>query len=138
MSHDGTVTRTRKRMAVAGMLIGLLYLFGLAWGDRRLAWVAIKNLEDHELVTSAPAITLDRTQTSISATQEVFLLRQLRESPAPTTPRIHVSVRWNAYVCARVNAGHYVGPLGAEGKETLFVCVFGAWIPVYTFYNVMA
>lgn len=138
MSHGGTLTRKRKWIVVAFLVVASLYVGGLAWGNRRLAWAAIKDLRDHELVTTAPAVTVDRGQTSISRAQEVYLLQRLRESLTPTTPRIHVNVRWNAFVCARVNAGHYVGPLGAEWKDTLFVCVFGAWVPVYTFSNVMA
>jgi hypothetical protein len=132
------LTRKHKRIVSAILVISLLYLGGLGIGDSRLAWAAIRNLRDHNLVTTASTITLDRGQTSISSSQEAYLLRQLHESPTPTTPRIHVAVRWNAFVCARVAAGHYVGPVGAEGKDTLFVCVFGAWVPVYTFNNWMA
>jgi len=130
--------RKRKWMVVAILVIGLLYVGGLAWGSRRLAWAAIKDLRHHELVTKAPAVTVDRGQTSISPAQEAYLLQHLRESPTPTTPRIHIAVRWNILICARVNAGHYVGPTGVEWKDTLFVCVFGAWVPVHTFSNVMA
>lgn len=138
MSHEGTWTRKRKRIVVALLVIGSLYVGGLAWGNRRLAWAAIKDLQDHKLVTAAPAVTVDRGQTSISRPQEAYLLHRLRESPTATTPRIHVNVRWNVMVCARVSAGHYVSPMGAEQKDTLFVCVFGAWVPVYTFSNMMA
>jgi hypothetical protein len=137
-SPRGTVTRRRKRIVVAFLVVGSLYVGGLAWGSRRLAWAAIKDLSDRELVTTAPAITVDRGQTSISRSQEAYLLQRLRESPTPTTPRIHVNVRWNALVCARVEAGHHVGPTGAEWKDTLFVCLFGAWVPVYTFSVVTA
>jgi hypothetical protein len=132
------LTRRRKRIFIAFLVIGSLYVIGLVWGSRRLAWVAIKDLRDHALVTSAPAVSVDRAQTSISRSQEAYLLTRLRESPTPTTPRIHVSVRWNALVCARVEAGHYVGPMGAESKDTLFLRVFGAWVPVYTCSNLMA
>jgi hypothetical protein len=115
-----------------------LYVAGLAWGYPRLAWVAVNDLRDRKLVTEAPAVTLDRPQTSVSRSQERYLLRRLRESPTPTTPRVHVEVRWNAGVCARVRAGQYTGPLGAEWKDTLFVCVFGEWVPAYTFSDLMA
>jgi hypothetical protein len=131
------LTRKRKWI-VFYLVVGSLYVGGLAWGSRRLAWAAIKDLGDRELVTTAPAVTVDRGQTSISRSQEAYLFEHLRESPTPTTPRIHVDVRWNVLVCARVRAGHYVGPTGAEWKDTLFVCVFGAWVPVYTFSNLMA
>ncbi len=132
------MTRSRKQIVVAFLLGGLLYVGGLGWGSRRLAWAAIKDLRDGELVTSAPAITVDRGQTSISRSQETYLLQQLRESPTPTRPRIYVNVRWTWWVCARIEAGHYFSPTGAEWKDTLFVCVFGAWVPVYTFSNSMA
>jgi hypothetical protein len=132
------MTRKRKRIVAGLLVVGALYVSGLAWGSRRLAWAAIKDLRDRELVTSATAVTIDRGHTSMWRSQESYLLRRLRQSPTPTTPRIYVNVRWNALVCARVEAGHYVGPLGAEARDTLFVCVFGAWVPVYTFSNVMA
>jgi hypothetical protein len=132
------LTRKRKQILSGVLAVGLLYLAGLVWGQCRLAWAAICDLRDRNLVIHATSVTLDRSRSSMSAAQEAYLLRQVHESPTPTTPRIQVSVRWNAYVCARVHAGHYVGPLGAEGKETLFICMFGAWVPVYTFYNVMA
>jgi hypothetical protein len=132
------MTRRRKRIVVALVAVASLYLIGLIVGHRRLAWAAIADLRDRELVTTAASVTLDRTRSSLTAAQEAYLLSRLKESPTPTTPRIHVDVRWDAFVCARVSAGHYVGPTGAEGKETLFVCLFGAWIPVYTFGSVMA
>ena len=132
------MTRKRKRIVIAVLAVALLYVGGLAWGSRRLAWAAIKDLRDRELIKTAPAVSIDRGQTSISRSQEAYLWQHLRESPIPTTPRIHVKVRWNALICARVEAGHYVGPTGAEWKDTLFVCVFGAWVPVHTFRNLMA
>src|SRR3954464_6443719 len=106
-----TLTRKRKRIVVAFLVLGSLYAAGLAWGDRRLAWAAIQDLRDHELFMAAPTVTVDRGQTSMSRSQEAYLFQHLRESPTPTTPRIHVNVRWNALVCARVKAGHYVGPM---------------------------
>ena len=138
LNFASIVTRKRKWIVAALLVVALLYVGGLFVGNRRLAWAAIKDLRDRELVTAAPAVTLDRTQTSISRSQEACLFQHLRESPTPTTPRIHVNVRWNAFVCARVHAGHYVGSTGAESKDTLLVCVFGAWVPVHTFSNLMA
>jgi hypothetical protein len=120
----------------AGTII--IYAGGLAWGYQRLAWAAIKNLADYNLIRTAPAVSIDESQTSISRSQESYLRERLRISSMPTTPRVSVAVVWNALVCARVKAGHYTGPLGVEGKDTLFVCVFGAWFPVYTFGHAMA
>ncbi len=132
------MTRKRRWVMIAARAIVALYLVGLAWGYVRLPWAAIDNLANYKLVTMAPAVTIDRSETSISRIQEKYLMRQLRESPTPTTPRIHVRVRWNALVCACVAAGHYSSPDGAEWKNTLFVNVFGAWVPMYTFSDVMA
>lgn len=132
------MTRIRKRILVAVLVVGSLYVGGLAWGYPRLAWAAIENLGDHELVTAADDVTIDWARSSISRSQAVYLLQHLRESPNPTIPRIHVTVSWNASVFARVNAGVYVSPTGAEWKDTLFVCVFGVWVPVYTFSVVQA
>jgi hypothetical protein len=120
------------------LVIAGAYVAGLAWGDRRLGWAALNDLADREIVVSSPAITLDRRNSFLSPAQAAFLLQRVRESPIPTTPRVHVKVRWNATVCARVQAGHYVGPSGAEWKETLFICLFGVWVPVYTYSHIMA
>jgi hypothetical protein len=37
-----------------------------------------------------------------------------------------------------VRSGLYAGPLAAEDKDSLYVCLFGVWIPIYTFDHVMA
>jgi hypothetical protein len=132
------MTRKRRLMIAAACALAAVYFGGLVLGYRRLPWAAIRNLADHELVTAATVVTIDREQTSISPSQEQYLKHRLPESPVPTTPRIHVQVTWNALVCARVKAGHYVGPTGAESKDTLFVNLFGAWMPVYTFSHLMA
>jgi hypothetical protein len=108
------------------------------FGYRRLPLAAINNLADYELVKNRAPVSIDRDKTSISRSQERYLKQRLAESPVPTTPRIHVAVTWNALACARVRAGHYVGPMGAEYKDTLFVCVFGTWVPVYTFSHMMS
>src|SRR5258706_15650023 len=138
MSNGRTMTRRRRWTIVAGCAIAAAYIGGLVSGYRRLPWVAINNLSDHELVTAATAVTIDRSQSSMSQSQEAYLKLRLPESPVPTTPRIHVQIGWNALVCACVKAGRYRALLGAEWKDTLFVCVFGAWIPVYTFSHLMA
>jgi hypothetical protein len=124
------MTRKRRRWVLIGVTLLALELAGAGWGYRRLAWVAIDNLGDRELVETAPAVTIDRAQSSMSPAQEAYLLGRLHESPTPTTPRIHVEVAWNVLVCARVRAGHYVGPIGAEWTDAVFVNLFGVWVPV--------
>ena len=57
---------------------------------------------------------------------------------APVVPRLSVAVSWNALVSARVKSGHYIGNVGAERQDVLYVCLFGAWVPVYTYYSEMA
>ncbi len=62
----------------------------------------------------------------------------LNESPVPAVPRVEVDVKWNLFVVARVASSHYVGPTGAEWREDLYLCVFGAWIPMYRFTHLVA
>jgi hypothetical protein len=131
------IRRRRAVIVVAGVIV-MIYAGGLAWGYQRLAWAAMKNLADFNLIRAAPAVSIDRSRTSISKLQEEFLRERLHITSMPTTPRVRVAVVWNALICARVQAGHYTGPLGAEGKDTLFVCIFGTWLPVYTFGHAMA
>ena len=138
MADGSTVTRKRRWGIFATCAIVVFYCVGLVLGHRRLAWAAIKDLGNRKLISGATAVTIDRGNTSISQSQRQYLRGRLPESPVPTTPRIHVAVEWNAGVCARVRAGQWIGPLGAQYKDTLFVCVFGAWVPVYTYFHAVA
>jgi hypothetical protein len=127
--------RVRLRVLL-GILV--LYLLGLGWGYLRLPWAAIRSLADHKSVTTAPAVSLSATGVDVSRSQQWYLDRVLPLSPTPVVPRVSVVVRWNALICARVSSGHYVGPTGAEWRDSLYICLFGAWVPVYTFSHVMA
>ena len=81
MSNGRTMTRRRRWTIVAGCAIAAIYIGGLVVGYRRLPWVAINNLSDHELVTAATAVTIDRSQSSMSQSQEAYLKLRLPESP---------------------------------------------------------
>jgi hypothetical protein len=109
---------------------------GLAWGYLRLPWAAIKSLADYEIVARAPAVRLSHR--NVSTVQLWYLDHALRVSPVPVKPSVSAIVIWNALVFARVRSGWYTGNLGAEHKESLYFCLFGAWIPVYTYGHEMA
>jgi hypothetical protein len=113
-----------------------LYAAGIVWGYFRLPWAAVRSLADYRLIAEAPAVSL--SELDVSPAQLWYLRRALPVSPAPVVPRVSVSVTWYALVVARVRSGHYVGNTGAEGRDSLYVCLFGAWVPVYTFSHVMA
>ncbi len=125
--------RARRRILISVLV---LYALGLTWGYLRLPWAAIRSLADYELVARAPAVSLSHR--NVSTAQLWYLKHALRESPVPVVPRLWAKVTWNALVFARVYSGHYIGDTGAEGKDSLYFCLFGAWIPVYTYNHVMA
>src|SRR4051812_2305312 len=87
------------------LIVLALYLLGLGWGYVRLPWAAIKCLGDHDLITSAPAVSLSASGSDVSRSQRWYLDRVLRQSSTPVVPRVSVDVRWNALVCARVSSG---------------------------------
>ena len=127
--------RRRTVRRVFAVVLGL-YLLGLAWGYVRLPWAAMKSLADFELIVESPAISYAKLD--LSEAQRQYLDRKLPPSVHGAVPRIEVSVRWYAVAVARVESSHYVSPTGAEWMDALYVCVFGAWVPVYTFWHVMA
>ena len=53
-------------------------------------------------------------------------------------PRMGANIKWYGGVVARVNASCYFGPVGAEGRDSLYVWFLGLWFPVHTFQHVMA
>jgi hypothetical protein len=125
--------KTRRGIFIA---VVLLYAAGLIWGYFRLPWAAVRSLADYRLIVEAPAVSL--SDLDISPAQLGYLRRALRVSPTPVVPRVSVTVTWNALVIARVRSGHYVGNTGAEHRDSVYVCLFGAWVPVYTYSHVMA
>jgi hypothetical protein len=114
-----------------------LYLLGLVWGYARLPWAGVKSLADYRLIAAAPAVSFDE-DLEVSPLQRRYLQWVLPESPTPVVPRLSTKVRWNAIVVARVTNSHVVGNTGAEWQDGLYICVFGAWIHVYTFSHKMA
>ena len=113
-----------------------LYAAGLIWGYFRLPWAAMKNLGDYRLIAEAEAVSL--AETDVSALQLNYLRGALSVSTVSVVPRASVAVSWNALVIARVKSGHYIGNEGAENQDVLYVCLFGAWVPVYTYYRAIA
>ena len=109
-----------------------LYLLGLGVGYIRLPFAAIKSLGNYRSIASAPAVTFADTLDA-SASQRWYLEQSFTESPVPVVPVVSAAVQWNLLVVARANSRYYVGPKGAERRDSLYLCLFGAWVPVYTF-----
>jgi hypothetical protein len=109
---------------------------GLAWGYLRLPWAAVRTLDDYQLVARALAVSLSHR--NVSTARLRYLKHSLRALPLPVVPRASVAATWNALVFAWVHSDHYLGNLGAEDKDGLYFCLFGAWIPVYTYGHEMA
>ena len=108
-----------------------LYAAGLTWGYWRLPWAAVKSLHDYSIIAEAPAVSL--AEVDVSGLQLGYLRGALPVSTARVVPRVSVAVAWYAVVIARVRSGHFLGPEGAERRDALYVCLFGAWIPIYTY-----
>lgn len=125
--------KTRRRILI---LVLALYVLGLGWGYVRLPWAAIKSLADFELIAKKPAVTISDAR--VSLVQLWYLKQALKESPVTVEPRVSVQVTWNALIVARVRSGHYLAPLAAEGCDRLYFCLFGLWIPAYTYSHEMA
>jgi hypothetical protein len=113
-----------------------LYVVTLAWGYARLPWAAIKSLRDFRNIARASAVSFDGLD--VTPVQEWYLKKSLPESPKPVVPRLSVEVKWYALVLARAYSTYYVSPKGAEGRDSLYFCFFGAWIPVYNFQEWMS
>ena len=129
---------TASNCSRALFVILALYLAGLVWGHVRLPWAALLSLRDHQLIRAASAVSVDPDQTAITSAQRRYLNWALPVSATATKPVVFVAIHWNAWACARVRSGIYVGSEGAEAQDCLYVCLFGAWVPVYRFWHVMA
>ena len=127
---------SKRRHIVIG-IVGI-YILMLIWGYARLPWAAIKNLRDYRGVVAPAKAVSFTSDLDISGVQEWYLKHSLNESPLPVVPRLSVRVKWNALILARVESGHWVGPKGAEGRDSLYFCCFGFWIPIFTFSNWMS
>lgn len=115
------------------MGIAILYGLGLVWGYFRLPWAAVKSLGN---VSRAAAVNY--VFMSMSSSQRWYLDQALQESPVPVRPQVSVEIKWYAVVLARVRTSYYVSPKGAADRDSLFLCVFGAWLPVHNFGHTVA
>jgi hypothetical protein len=106
----------------------ILYGIGLVWGYFRLPWAAIKSLADGDIIAAAPAVSFGWLE--MSSGQRWYLKRALTQSPVPVVPRVSVEVKWNAIVLARVSCSYHATSKGAESRDSMYLCLFGAWIPV--------
>jgi hypothetical protein len=77
-------------------------------------------------------------QLQLSAVQKWHLKRSLKLVEGTGAPRVAANVNWNWGVVARVQSSLYISPEGADWLDGLYVCVFGAWLPVYSFSHAMA
>ena len=123
----------RRRILV---VIAVLYAIGLAWGYVRLPFAAVKSLGDYRLIANAPAVGIG--QVKAAPLQVAYLTRSLSTSRTTAAPHVSATVIWNALAVARVRSAIYLGPTGAESRDVLYVCLFGVWVPVYTFSLVQA
>ena len=127
----------KRRYHILFGLLGL-YSIGLGWGYLRLPWAAINCLSDFKMLGQAPVVRLRSGGVSVAPVQRWYLRQVLPDSATGNAPVISVEVKWSALVCARVHSALYMSPDGAEVRDSLYVCLFGAWIPVHTYMHVMA
>lgn len=125
--------RTSRRVLFALLA---LYTIGLAWGYVRLPWASVRSLADYGLI--AQEGTTQYNLAGVSDLQRSYLERTLPPARKSQVQYVEVTVEWYALAVARVQSGHVVGPTGAEWKDSLYLCCFGFWIPVYTFSHAMA
>lgn len=112
--------------------VGSLYLLGLGVGYIRLPCAAIKNLRDYRSLASDPVVTFS-DNLDASPIQRWYLEHAFNESPVPVVPRLSVDVKWNALIAARVRSGYFRTGKGAENRDGLLICLFGAWVSVHTY-----
>lgn len=120
------------------LFLSVGYVLGLAWGQVRLPFAAIKGLADYDLLRDKSLVSASDAQLQVSAMQRWYLKRAMKLVEGTGPPRISAEVRWNCGVVARVRSGLYTSPMGAESLDGLYVCVFGAWFQVYGFSHAMA
>ena len=113
----------------------ILYGLGLVWGYFRLPLAAVKSLGSYRSIASAPAVSFGNL--NVSSSQRWYLGHAFNESPVLGVPSVAVSVEWNALAVARVRSSYYSSPKGAERRESVYLCMFGAWIPVHNFQRVV-
>ncbi len=132
--------KIRKRI-----LIALLLLFpaGIAWGYFRLPWAAVRSLYRDDDIAQATAVYLS-PNLAVSPAQRRYLQHALPVGVVPTVPlggtfdsrvpRVSVCVTWNWAVLARVESAVFTqDKLGVAARDSVYVCLFGAWLPILTY-----
>lgn len=132
--------KTRRRFIITVLV---LYAVGITWGYFRLPWVAVRSLYRDDHIAKAPAVYLS-PKMAISRAQLWYLRRALpvpiasvmsyRNSHDPIVPRVSVVVTWNALMIARAESAVFTQDKdGVSGRDSVYVCLFGAWFPILTF-----
>jgi hypothetical protein len=132
--------KTRRRIVI---MVLALYAAGIAWGYFRLPWSAARSVCRDDRIAKAPAVYLS-PKMAISPVQLWYLRRALpvpiapvmryRNSSDPIVPRVSVVVAWNALVIARAESAVLTeDKSGVTYRDSVYVCLFGAWFPILTF-----
>ena len=130
-------TRRYRRFAAAVAVIVML----LVVGQIRLPLAVIAGLADYDLirVRDYSILYVDDSRLDAFGLQRWWLeFRLPPPEPGNGPPSVSVQIKWNWLVVARAKSGMYIGNLGAEGRDSLYLWCFGAWIRVYDFVHVMA
>lgn len=131
---------TRRRVLITLLLH---YPAGIVWGYFRLPWAAVRSLYRDGDIAKAPAVYLS-PRLALSSAQRGYLRRALTARVVPTAPpessidaivpRVSVSVTWNWLVIARVESAVFTqDKSGVTGRDSVYVCLFGAWFPILTY-----
>ena len=144
-SSDSSFGGDRDMKARRRILITLLLLYsaGIVWGYFRLPLAAVRNLYRDDTVAKAPAVYLS-SKLAISSAQRRYLQQALPVRVVPAVPprssfdalgpRVSVSVTWNWLVIARVESAVFTqDKSGITGRDSVYVCLFGAWFPILTY-----
>jgi hypothetical protein len=127
---------SKRRKIILLVIVG--YAIGLLWGQVRLPLSAVKSLRDYRLLRNKPLLSASDEQLQMWPIQRSYLKHSMKILDGTNPPRISAEVKWNCGVVARVHSGHYISPHGAESLDGLYICVFGAWLRVYSFSHGMA
>jgi hypothetical protein len=132
--------KARRRILIT---ILLLDPAGIVWGYLRLPWAVVRSLYRDDDIAKAPAVYLS-PKLAISSAQRRDLRQALPVRVVPTVPprssfdalvpRVSVSVTWNWLVIARVESAVFTQDKhGVTGRDSVYVCLFGAWFPILTY-----
>jgi len=100
---------------------------------------ALSDLADYDILANSKTVYAESSKLKVSKIQQWWIKTRMGNLvTGDTAPRINVETKWYMLFCARVDAGHYISPTGAEWKSTLYLWLLGAWIPIYDFHHQMA